>query len=321
MKKVWKVLKWVGIVLVSLIVIFVILVYAKKDKTFDAPYPDIKASSDSTVIARGKYLVTGPAHCAHCHGDPTQLSKVEAGEVVPLIGGFEFKLPIGIIRAANITPDKETGIGNLTDAELARTLRHAVGSDGRAVPDFMPFQNVSDDDLTAIISYLRTIEPVKNKVEKYDFNFMGNAVKAFLLEPMKGDGTPPKSVVSDTTIEYGKYLARSVANCRGCHTPRDMMTGAYIGEDFSGGDAGIEGTTGKTMYYPPNITTDKETSKIANWTEEEFLARFRKGRVIPDSPMPWGPFSRMTDTEIKALYRYLKTVKPVKHIPGPTTGS
>jgi len=211
----------------------------------------------------------------------------------------------------------ETGIGKFTDGELARTLRHAVGSDGRAIPDFMPFQNVSDDDLTAIISYLRSLPPVKNHVEKEEFNFLGNAVKAFLLEPVKGEGVPPKMVVPDSTIEYGKYLARSVANCRGCHTDRDMMTGGYIGPDFAGGPE-FEGEGNPDIkIYPPNITSDPKTGKLANWSEDFFIQRFRKGRLVKESVMPWGPFSRMTDVELKALFRYLKTVTPVENIAGP----
>ena len=109
------------------------------------------------------------------------------------------------------------GIGKFSDKEIARTLRHGVGTDGRAVLDFMPFYDISDEDLTAIISYLRSTKPVKNEVPKHEFNFIGKAVKAFLIKPM-GDGDAPARVTPDTTAAYGKYLSASVANCRGCHT-------------------------------------------------------------------------------------------------------
>lgn len=317
MKTTLKILKWVGIVLVSLVAILVIVVYARRDRTFEAEYPNIKASTDSAMLERGKYLVNGPAHCTECHGDPTQMDKLLRGEEVPLSGGYEFKLPLGVIRSANITSDPETGIGKLTDGEIARTLRHAVGSDGRAIFDFMPYQNVSDYDLTAIVSYIRTLPPVKNKVERMEFNFFGDAVRAFLIEPVKPNGIPPKMVVPDSTIEYGKYLALSVANCRGCHTDRDMQTGAYIGPDFAGGPE-FEGIKNQSIkLYPPNITSDPKTGKLANWTEDYFIQRFRKGRLVAESPMPWGPFSRMSDMELKALFRYLKTVTPVENIAGP----
>ncbi len=316
MKKLLKTLKWVGIVLASVIVLFVVAVLIFKNPTFDAPYPDIKASKDSSIIARGKAIVYGPAHCATCHGGLENVEKVDRGEEVALAGGFEFKLPLGIIRSANLTSDPETGIGNRTDGELARVLRYAVGHDGHAIFDFMPFQNMSDEDLTAVISYLRTLAPVKKHVETIDMNFMGEAVRAFMIKPVGPIATPPKAVVPDSSIEYGKYLVWSVANCRGCHTDRDMMTGAFIGPDFAGGPE-FEGEKDPNFKVrPPNITPDKKTSKIANWTEQFFIERFRKGRLVPESPMPWGPFSRMSDLELKAIYRYMRTVAPVERIPG-----
>ena len=68
----------------------------------------------------------------------------------------------------------------------------------------------------------------------------------------------------------------------------------------------------KYFFHTPNLSPDSKTGHIADWTEEMFIKRFRKGKQIPESPMPWGPFSRMTDDELKAIYRYLKTVKPVE---------
>ena len=137
------------VLLISGFVLFVMTTWAKKH---DAPYPDIKASTDSAVIARGKYLVFGPAHCADCHGDMSKLEELKKGAIIPLSGGFEMPIDPGIFRPRNITPDLETGIGKLSDGEVARVMRHSVGADGRVIVPFMPFQNMSNDDLTAVIS-------------------------------------------------------------------------------------------------------------------------------------------------------------------------
>jgi hypothetical protein len=95
-----------------------------------------------------------------------------------------------------------------------------------------------------------------------------------------------------------------------------MQTGAYTGPDFAGGPE-FEGIKNQSVkLYPPNITTDPKTGKLANWTEDYFIQRFRKGRVVPESPMPWAPFRHMSDLELKALFRYLKTVNPVENIAG-----
>lgn len=319
MKALLKILKWIGIVLVSLIVILTIVVASRQNLKFDAPYPDIKASTDSAVIARGKFFVYGPAHCAYCHTTLDKWKDVEAGKELALSGGHLFEFPPGKLYSANLTPDKETGIGNYTDGEIARALRYGVGRDGHAMFDLMPFHNVSDEDLTAIISYLRSCEPVKNEVPANNFNTMGKIIKAFLLKPVGPDIEVPKtSPKPDTTIEYGKYMAESVANCRGCHTNRDLKTGAYVGPFYGGGLTIPSEVDLSVMVCTPNITCDPTTGRLGMWTQQDFIDRFRKGRTIDASIMPWGPFSRMTDVELIAIYKFLKSVEPVKHDPGPS---
>ena len=91
--------------------------------------------------------------------------------------------------------------------------------------------------------------------------FLGKAVKAFLIKPMGPlDVERPKAVTPDTSVAYGEYLANSVSNCAGCHTTRDLMTGAYIGEQIAGW-AGMEGNTEGTCFTTPNLTTDPETGQ------------------------------------------------------------
>jgi mono/diheme cytochrome c family protein len=144
---------------------------------------------------------------------------------------------------------------------------------------------------------------------------MGKAIMAAgLITPMGTKGNPPKSVAIDTTVEYGKYLANSVANCVGCHTKRDLKTGAFVGDPFAGGmlfepDPFSEGRA----FVTPNLTPAPNTGHITSWTEETFVARFHGGRVHKGTPMPWGSFGRMNDTDLKAIYKYLKTLTPVEN--------
>lgn len=314
MKKVVKILKWTGILLVLLIAGFIAFVQFSWNKKFEAPYPEIKASTDSTVIARGKYLAYGPAHCGTCHVPMDKIMDVENGDVnQPLSGGWTLPIPPGTFRAPNLTPDEETGIGKLTDAEIARTLRYMVGNDNRCIFPFMPFAELSDDDLTAVVSFLRSQPPVKHEVKRSELTLMGKAIMAFgLITPSGTKGTPPKSVAIDSTVEYGKYLANSVANCVGCHTKRDMKTGAFTGTPFAGGMGFTpdEFSHGRS-FVTPNLTPDANTGIMAGWTEDAFIKRFRSGRVHKGSPMPWGAFGRINDIELKALYRYLHSLEPV----------
>ncbi len=300
------------VLLISGFVLFVMTTWAKKH---DAPYPDIKASTDSAVIARGKYLVFGPAHCADCHGDMSKLEELKKGAVIPLSGGFEMPIDPGIFRPRNITPDLETGIGKLSDGEVARVMRHSVGADGRVIVPFMPFQNMSDDDLTAVISFLRSQPPVKNKVEPSAYNFLGKAVLATgLIKPVGPNRTPVKSIKIDTTIEYGSYIANSVANCVGCHTNRDLKTGKFIGEPFAGGFfMPAEAASKGYSFVTPNLTPHKATGRLTEWNENAFVARFKLGRIQETSPMPWDAFSRLNEVEIRAVYRYLNSIPPVEN--------
>lgn len=309
-----KILKWTGIALLAVIFILTITVASRQHLTYDAPYPNIKASTDTNIILRGKELVFGPAHCADCHAPNAKPEDLAKGLDVPLSGGFKFDFGIAAIYTRNITPDKATGIGNLTDGKIARALRYGVKEDGTALFDFMPFHNTSDEDLTAIISYLRAQKPVHNPIPETKRSIVGNIVQAFLIKPIGPIGEVPKAVKRDSTIAYGKYLTNSVANCVGCHSPRNPMTGAFVGEKFSGG-MGFKNPRDpdKITYFTPNLTPDPSTGRITNWTQEQFVARFRKGRLLQYSEMPWPSFSRMSDNDLKAIYKYLHSLKPVKH--------
>lgn len=287
------------------------------DRTFDAPYPEVHASTDSAMIERGAYLVYGPAHCAYCHTTEGSWAALDRGERVPLSGGNAFHLPMGTFRTPNLTPDPETGIGRLRDGEIARVLRHSVMPDGRATLPFMEFHAMSDDDVAAVLSYLRSQPAVRNAVPAHDINFLGRALLAFVVEPRSAHTTPPMvAPPSEPTVERGRYLAENVANCGGCHTKRSMLDGSVQGAPLAGGGP-MPADSGKVLV-PPNLTPDPATGRIAGWTEAQFVARIRAGGTYPASHMPWKAFNRMSDNDLRALYRYLRSIPPVVNETGPS---
>jgi hypothetical protein len=164
-------------------------------------------------------------------------------------------------------------------------------------------------------SFLRSQDAVEHELEKSKLTFMGKAIMAFgMLKPEGTKGTAPKSMTIDSTIEYGRYLANDIANCVGCHTERDLKTGAFVGEDFAGGmlfppDAFSQGKS----FMTPNLTPDPATGHMTNWSEETFINRFKSGKVIEGSPMPWGAFSRINELELKAIYRYIQSLDPIEN--------
>lgn len=290
-------------------------VQMRHDRTFDVPEVDLSASTDSAVIARGAYLVYGPAHCAYCHNTPDKIERLAAGEQVPLSGGTVFDIGIAKMVTPNLTPH-ESGIANISDGKLARMLRHSVKSDGTAAIPFMEFQNMSDEDVVAIISYLRSQPPVENRTPPRELRPIGKAIMSFAIGPAGPTGTPPAtSPPEGATVERGKYLVTAVAACAGCHTKRSMKDGSYLAPKLSGGNAML-GEDGMN-YNPPNLTPDAATGHIAKWSEDQFLARFRAGPLHAGSHMPWRAFAKMSDDDIRAIYRYLQTVPATATPPVP----
>lgn len=202
-------------------------------------------------------------------------------------------------------------------------MRHAIKPDGTATLSvLMPFWNMADDDLVAVVSYLRSMEPVVNKVQPPQYTVMGKVVRALaptfkpIMNPVAPKAAPPMA----PTVERGKYLAHYVANCVGCHTERDLMTFEAVDKEFAGGMEfepfpelyKVLNVDIDTWVRSPNITLGKN-SALSNYpTKEEWIARFRKGRLISFSPMDWGPFSRMTDEDLEALWLYLRSLEPVE---------
>lgn len=304
-----KILKWTCFVILFLLVAVVAVTAMRQHLKYDAPLPEIKASADPAIIAKGKHIVLGPGHCLDCHSTAANKdSLIKAGLEPALSGGFKFDLPFGAFFSRNITPDKETGIGLLTDAEIARELRYGVKPNGEAVLPFMPFQNLTDEELTAVISYLRSVKPVRNAVPQHNYNLMGKVIKAFMIKPQGPTEPLRKSITADTSVTYGRHLVMAVANCNECHTKRNGI-GDYVGEPLAGGTVFEE--KGHARLVSPNLTPDPATGRIYHWSLEMFMKRFRSGKLIKHSHMPWETYGRMTDGELKAIYNYLKTLPPV----------
>ncbi len=287
----------------AIVCMFLLYVQFTFKQKFDARPVAMKSSSDSATIARGEYLANSVAHCYTCHM-PEKLLK--EGARSPMMGGFEFKLPFGTIHTPNITPDVETGIGGYSDEQLYNALRNNIGHSGSALVGFMSYNNMGDEDIMAIISYLRTTKPVKNEVPEHEYNIVGKILMRFMVKPMFGHDS---SVYADSTVSYGRYLAYNVANCNGCHTNKDAV-GKVIGEPFAGGH---QWDYEDAIYTAPNLTPDDSTGRITKWSDTIFIQRFRAGQVLPNSPMPWSSYQSMSDRDLIAIHKFLQSLSPVKN--------
>lgn len=287
------------------------------DPRFDeVPLPEVHASTDPDVIARGEYLVYAVAHCSECHGArPAGDHRPKAGHP-PLTGGQPIVTPFGTFPPSNLTV-----LGDWSDAELARVIRHGVKRDGR-LSAFMKVAvgPMSDQDLTAIVSYLRTLPADPVVPAPSAPNFVGKALFAFgLFQPAYKKGSPAVGASEEPSVARGAYLARGPANCVGCHTETDPMNDmAFVAPEFSGGGAHPQGSDPSMVFVPPNLTPDPGTGAIASWTEDQFVARFRAGRSYPETIMPWESYGQVGDADLRSIWRFLRSLEPVAHDVGPS---
>jgi Cytochrome c len=273
------------------------------------------AVEDSAVIARGRYLVNGPAHCVACHTVKGPLTPVDLDHPPALVGGHTFLVSGGKVRAPNLTSDPETGIGGRTDEELVEALRYGRRHDGKALLPFMELQGTSDADIVAVLSYLRSLAPVRSEVKVREINWFGRRLVGLFVHARGPSSEPPRRDPTGPSVELGQYLAK-LAMCAGCHTRRSK-TGGYKNERFSGGYRMADELDPSRELVTPNLTPDPETGRIVHWTEDRFVARFREGRTVPGSPMPWNSFTLMEEGDVRSIYRYLMSLAPVRNDVGP----
>ncbi|HAY34567.1 MAG TPA: cytochrome c [Ignavibacteria bacterium] len=314
-----KLLKILGI-LAGLLVVFLISAYFYINSKYPdvGPAPDMKIISTPEMIERGKYLSVGFASCIDCHSQ-RDYSKF-SGPVIPGtegMGGENFGEGAGTVLAKNITSDKETGLGNWTDGEIFRAITMGVDKDGEPLGPMMPymyFRNMDEEDIKAIIAYIRTLPPIKNEIPKHDLKFPVSLI--FRTLPLKPDfkKLPDKSNI----VALGQYYS---GGCMFCHSP--MEKGEFIKDkEFSGGNVFPNPKGG--IIRSVNITPDKETG-IGNWTKEQFIQKFRSYSTpeaqnihVKDgefnSIMPWTFYNVCTDEDLGAVYDYLMTQKPVKNL-------
>ncbi len=322
-----KLFKWAAVLFGTIVLVVAGLgawVALRWDRTWDVPLVHTSASTDPKIIARGEYLVYGPAHCAACHlGSWEEFGRYRAGEKVPLRGGHGFEMPLGKIYSRNLTPCTETGIGRYTDGQLARLLRWNVKPNGQAsLEPAMPFGDMAEDDLVAIVSYLRASQPVRAAAPENQWNLLGKVVRTFApaFKPRKAIHPIAVAPAEAPTKERGAYLARSVANCVGCHTKRNPMDFSAAGPEFAGGfemePAPVPGADKSLWFRTPNLTPQPEGALQKFPDRQTFVARFKNGgRQHEGSPMQWESFARMSDDDLGALYEFFKSLPPA---PGPT---
>lgn len=275
-------------------------------KPAQRPAPNVRIAATPELLARGREVWT-LADCDGCHSahDTKTFALVERGL------GQGNRIPdreLGELDVPNITPDVETGIGSWTDGEKMRAIREGVDKDGKTLFPMMPYghyRNMSDQDVTALVAYLDSLPPIRNRVPKIKLPFM----LAMLIKgaPQPVDRPVPHPDMSNRRAR-GVYLT-TVAACEECHTPSDKgkldMTHHFAG--------GVKFDIAGNVVYSANISPDPGTG-IGSWTLPYFKQRFRTyTNSWPEkfTVMPWHNLAQLSDEDLEAIYYFLNEQKPV----------
>ncbi|WP_407176883.1 c-type cytochrome [Bradyrhizobium sp. STM 3562] len=258
----------------------------------------------ASLVERGQYLAKA-ADCMACHTKPGDKD---------FAGGLAFSLPFGTLYSTNITPDKETGIGNYSDQDFLNALHRGIRRDGARLYPAMPYTSytyITDDDALAIKAYLFSLPPVRRPTpaNMLSFPFNQRWAMTFWSAVFNPDTRFEPDTSKSPEWNRGAYLAEALAHCGECHTPRNPAFALDNRKKFSGAV-----TAGWRAF---NITSDRATG-ISGWSDgdlENYLAvGHASGHGTASGPMGEAvdrSFSQLAPEDIKAVVAYLRSVPPI----------
>ena len=269
-----------------------------------------QSSPSAETIAHGKALVEA-GDCASCHtADPAK----------PFAGGKRIDTPFGAIYSPNLTPDKNTGIGLWSDQDFRRALREGVAPNGSRYYPAFPypyFTKLTRDDIQAIRAFLATVAPVNNSPPppalRFPLNFrvVMRGWDWLFFKP----GILQPDQQKSTEWNRGRYLVEGPGHCGACHTPKNVFGADRLSRPLAGGLVGDQ--------FAPRLD-QAARSGLKSWSEDdivEYLQSGRNGRSHATGLMAEvvaNSTSLMSDSDVRAIAVFLKSLPPVKNkVPGP----
>lgn len=281
--------------------------------------PAAPLSPEDALIAKGKYLAAA-GDCISCHTRP---------EGEEFSGGLPLKTPFGTIYTANITPDKETGIGNWTEEQLARAMREGIADDGSHLYPGFPYTNytkVTDEDVHAIYAYLKTLKPVSYTPPKNEmpFPFSQRGLMAIWNKLFFKEGRYVADASKPADWNRGAYLVEGLGHCSACHTPRNQLGGEKSSLAFTGAvyqDGVADAVHEHEIVKFDNLVRPWSTSNLTQspqglgaWTVEDIALYLktghneRAGAFGPMAEVVGNSTQYLTDEDNHAIAVYLKSL-------------
>lgn len=258
------------------------------------------AAADAAAVARGRYVAIA-SDCTACHTMPE--SKLH------MAGGYRISTPFGGIYASNITPDVATGIGNWTERDFFRAVRHGKGKEGENLYPAMPYNvyvKLTDQDMHDLWLYMRSVQPVHYQVPETNLGFPYNirlAMMGWNLLFFKNAGFEADASQS-AAWNRGAYLVEGPEHCAACHTAKNL-----IGGDTS---AYLQGSN-LAEWHAPDITPNQYTG-IGSWSNDQIVQYLKLGSnhvAVASGPMAeavTNSTQHLTDADLQAIAVYLKSV-------------
>lgn len=257
-----------------------------------------------TLVERGAYLVNSVMVCHNCHTPrgPQGLDLSRA-----LSGGQTFDEPAFKVTGSNITPDKDTGIGSWSDAELKRFLVSGIRPNGTAVAPIMPtafYTVLTGRDLDSLAAYLRSVPPVHHETPAPEYRIV--------LKPETPTYAGKQASEAELTdkLARGRYLL-TISHCLECHTPEGpSAVHDFIGSSGKGGRT-FKGPWGESISA--NITADPVVG-LGGWSDDEIKRAITQG-IARDGhklkpPMAYAAYASMTAQDLDAIVAFLRTLPP-----------
>jgi mono/diheme cytochrome c family protein len=275
-------------------------------------FPAVPQAQTNELVVKGQYIFALAGGCA-CHTVPKE---------TPHAGGRAFPIPFGTVYSTNITQDKETGLGAWSDQQIHDAMVKGIRRNGSWILPVMPYEKYSgmaQEDLKALVAYLRTLQPVKKATpELKTWAPFARSLGVPMFLKIFGRFSNSPSQAPKSGVERGRYLVQHVSLCGDCHTPRNSI-GVPKQSLYLAGASQKIGPLGEAV---PNITPDKETG-IGEWKREDIAELLISG-TKPDLDNVQGlmyeviqgtthGYKDMRKEDALAIADYLKSIPPIKN--------